>query len=128
MPGHIRKRGKRADGSWKWQARYTDPLRGGTHKIERQFRTRQEAEAWLVQQQAAVMSGTHVDPRQSERPFKDVLEAWKESWPGRLSPTTERRYASVIGKYLAPAFGQRPIGRITHEVVQRYVNRLAGDP
>ena len=52
----------------------------------------------------------------------------KESWAGRLSPTTRRRYESILDKYLAPEFGRVAIGRITHEVVQRYINRLAADP
>src|SRR5688500_8019861 len=128
MTGHIRRRGKRKDGSWSWQARYTDPLRGGTHKIERTFRTRREAENWLVSQRASVLTSAHIAPRKAERPFAVVIEAWKESWPGRLSPTTARRYASIIDNYLAPEFGRLPIGRITHEAVQRYVNRLAADP
>jgi integrase len=127
MYGHLRKRGKRADGTWKWQARYADPLRGGTHKIEKMFRSKQEAEDWLVQQRASVLDGTYIAPSQGERPFSEVIEAWRESWGGRLSPTTARRYQSIIDKYLAPEFGRTPIGRITHEVVQRYVNRLSAD-
>src|SRR5689334_9825609 len=128
MRGHIRRRGKRKDGTWRWQARYADPLRGGTHKIERTFRTRQEAEDWLVSQRASVLQGMHIDPRQAERPFGEVIAAWRETWPGRLSPTTARRYESIIENYLAPEFGTLPIGRITHEAVQRYINRLAANP
>lgn len=121
MAGHVRRRGQN------WQARYPDPARGGTHKIERVFRTKREAEDWLVQQQAAVLGGTHISPRQADRPFGDVLDAWQESWDGRLSPTTLRRYESIIAKYLRPEFGARKIGALTHEVVQRYINRLAAD-
>lgn len=127
MPGHIRNRGKRKDGSIRWQARYTDPMRGGTHKIERTFRSKRAAEDWLTKQQAGVLLGAHVDPRQSDRPFRDVVTAWQESWAGRLSPTTEQRYTSIIDNYLLPEFGHVPIGRITHEVVQRYVNRLVAE-
>lgn len=123
---HRTSNGKRrcnCDGSW--QARLPDPVRGGTHKIERTFRTKQEADEWVVSQRAGQQQGTWVDPRQAERPFVDVVEAWKESWTNRLSPTTAARYRSVLDVYLIPEFGQTPIGRITHEVVQRYVNRLS---
>jgi integrase len=123
MRGHIRKRGKRKDGSQIWQARYTDPVRGFPHLIEKTFRTKQDAENWLVSQRSSVLTGTHIDPRQAERPFADVIAAWKEGWH-RLSPTTKRRYESVIDNYLAPQFGNVPIGRITHAVVQTYVDRL----
>jgi integrase len=128
MEGHIRKRGKRKDGSTVWQARYPDPARGGTHKIERTFRTKDEAQAWLVQQLASIHTGTHISPRQADRLFGEVIDAWKESWAGRLSPTTERGYESVILNYLRPEFGHRKIGSITREVVQRYINGLSSNP
>jgi hypothetical protein len=79
---------------------------------------------WVTIQRSGVLQGTHVDPRKSERPFNDVIAAWRESWAGGLSPTTERRYKSILDKYLIPEFGATPLGRITHEVVQRYINRL----
>lgn len=118
MAGHVRRRGKR------WQARYPDPLRVGTHKIERTFRTKDEAEAWLIKEQASVLDGIHIDPRRRERPFADVIAAWRESWADRLSPTTVARYDSAIRTYLEPEFGRRKIGSISNEVVQRYVNSL----
>src|SRR5689334_8917475 len=127
MAGHIRKRGKRRDGTWRWQARMPDPARAGTtHQIERTFRTRQEAEDWLTDNQHSVRSGTFVSPKQAERPFNDVLAAWQESWPN-LSPTTADRYANIVKNYLRPTFGTTPIGHLTHEAVQRYVNTLNQD-
>jgi integrase len=125
--GHIRKRGKRKDGSWRWEARYPNPLLGGTAKIEKVFRTKQEAEAWLISEASAQQRGEWMDPRQGERPFSDVIEAWRQSWY-RLERGTTTRYDSILNNYLLPEFGQTPVGRITHELVQRYVNRLANDP
>src|SRR5216110_840050 len=103
MAGHVRKRHKpncakrrdktkrcNCDGSW--QARIPDPNgRTNTSKIEKTFRTEREAGAWVALKIASQLDGTWIDPRQAERPFADVLAAWKESWHGRLSPTTERR-------------------------------------
>jgi hypothetical protein len=54
----------------------------------------------------------------------EIIEAWKGSWGGRLSPTTAARYQSILNVYLVPEFGRMPVERITHEVVQRYVDRL----
>lgn len=125
MLGHVRNRGKRADGSTRWEARYTDPERGGTTKIARTFATKRAAESWLVEQQASILSGTHVSPRAGERPFAEVVEAWKEAWGSRLSPTTANRYEQILARYLLPEFGRTQVGKITHEVVQRYINRLA---
>ena len=127
--GHVRRRGKRQDGSWRWEARIPDPSRlGSTHKIERTFRTKQEAEDWIASQRVSVLQGNYIDARRGERPFIDLLAAWKESWPNRLSPTTQRRYQSILDKYLVPEFGRSPIAKITHERVQRYINRLSADP
>src|SRR4051812_7238179 len=98
MAGHIRKRhrptcvhridkARRCSCDGPWQARYPDPnAPRTTRKVERSFRTKREAEDFLATQRNSVLVGTHVDPRQSDRPFADVLAAWKESWPARLSP------------------------------------------
>jgi integrase len=56
-----------------------------------------------------------------------VVVAWQEGWH-RLTPGTRARYQSIVDNYLIPEFGAKPIGRITHEVVQRYVDRLDADP
>jgi hypothetical protein len=138
MQGCVRKRhkpdcAKRADRmrrcNWNgsWQARYPDPVKGGTAKIERTFRTERDAHDWLVSQSASVLSGTHVDPRQSERPFSEVVEAWQGSWSGRLSPDGGRTLPLDARRLPLLEFGRMPVGRITHEVVQRYVDRLAAD-
>jgi integrase len=123
---------KRCNCDGRWQARYPDPRddrQGGLkRKVERSFPTKREAEAWLVSQQADMYAGTYVAPREAERPFREIIEAWRESWGGRLSPTTAARYKSIVENYLLPEFGSTPIGRIDHGAVQRYVDRLAADP
>jgi integrase len=135
--GHTRKRHKpecahrssrgqkrcNCDGSW--QARYPDPSGKAGAEISKTFRTEREAKLWLVQQTASQLDGTFIDPRRAERPFRDVLEAWRPSWPARLSPTTAARYASIVDLYLEPRFGSVPLRNITHEVVQTYIDELA---
>ena len=115
----------RCDCSGSWQGRYRDPLDG--HFIERTFRTKVEAEDWLTTQQGAMLTGTHINPRLSDTRFKALAEAWQESWPNRLSPTTAARYRSILNVYLLPTFGGVPIVRIDHGVVQRFVNRLTAE-
>ena len=139
MQGHVRKRhkpecakrtappsqrqSKRCNCDGSWQGRY----RLDGKFIERTFRTKGEAQDWLTGQQASLLGGTHVNPRLADTAFGDVVDAWKESWPGRLSPTTAARYRSILDNYLIPTFGTTPIGRIDHGVVQRYINRLASE-
>lgn len=109
----------------RWQARYRDQI--GGQRVERTFRTKSEAEDWLTVQQGSMLTGTHVSPRLADTPFRELAEAWQESWPNRLSPTTALRYRSALNVYLLPTFETTSIGRIDHGVVQRYVNRLTAE-
>jgi integrase len=124
MHGHVRKRGKRKDGSTRWEARYPNPVLGGTAKIEKVFRTKQEAEDWLIREASAQQRGEWIDPREAERPFADVFAEWQQGWH-TLSPNTKRRYEGIVNTYLLPEFGRVPVGRINHAAVQTYVDRLA---
>jgi len=125
MPGHVRKRGKRADGTTKWQARYIDPSDTlGLRRIEKTFRSRNAADEWLTQQQASVLRGEHQDPRRADRPFKDAVAAWRETRLPVLAPKTKDRYDEVLRLYLEPAFGNTPLVAVTREVVKRYFARL----
>jgi integrase len=125
---HIRKRGRRADGTTKWQARYTDPADTlGERRIEKTFRTRQEAEDWLTQQQASVLRGAHMDPRRAERPFSDAVAAWRETRKPLLASKTRERYEDVIRLHLEPEFGRVPLTALTRELVKRYFARLQRD-
>ena len=137
MQGHVRKRHRptcarkgdktrscNCDGPY--QGRFRDPLdKSKSH--EKTFRTKRDAEDWLQAQQGSQLRGDWISPRAGDRPFREVVTAWQESWVGRLSPTTERRYCSILNTYLLPTFGATPISRITHEVVQRYVNGLVAE-
>jgi integrase len=124
--GHVRARGKRADGTTKWQARYSDPNDPtGRCRIEKTFRSKREAEAWLTQQQASLLRGEHSDPRRADRPFADAVDAWRETRKGSLSPQTADRYEDVLRLYLLPEFGRVPVSALSREVVKRYFARLA---
>jgi hypothetical protein len=54
--GHIRQRNGR------WQARFPDRARGGKHKIERTFNSRDEAEVWLAKARAGYAETVVLDP------------------------------------------------------------------
>jgi integrase len=123
MPGHVRKRGKRGDGTTKWQARYADPT-DPRRRIEKTFRNKNDAEAWLMQQQASVLRGEHQDPRKADRPFKDAVAAWRDTRLPSLAPKTRDRYEDVLRLHLEPEFGQTPLTALTREVVKRYFARL----
>jgi integrase len=125
MAGHVRPRGKRGDGSTKWQARYPDPTDPfGLRRIEKTFRTKGEAQDWLTQQSASVLRGDHTDPRRADRPFSDAVAAWRETRTPGLAPKTRDRYDDVLRVYLEPEFGPVPLSAMTREIVKRYFARL----
>ncbi len=125
MPGYVRARGKRTDGSTKWQARWRHPDdpsdRGRREKV---FRAKREAERWLSEQDADAFRGTYTDPRRGDRPFRAVADAWRASWVG-LEPKTRAGYASILSAHLIPEFGDRRVSTITPERVEAYVRRLS---
>lgn len=109
------------DGSY--QARY----RLDGKFVEKTFRLKRDAQDWLTSEQAQLLQGTHVNPRLSERPFAEVVEAWRESWPGRIEPSTQLRYEQTLRLHVLPEFSSRPIGQIDRAAVQRWVNRMTAD-
>lgn len=123
MPGHVRARGKRRDGTTKWQARWRSPA-DPTVRKEQNFKAKRDAERWIVQMESSVFEGSYIDPRKGERPFADVIEVWKRRWVN-LEPKTRAGYEQIIGRHLLPTFGSRKVASITHEVVQDYIAGLA---
>ncbi|HEX4483531.1 MAG TPA: tyrosine-type recombinase/integrase [Solirubrobacteraceae bacterium] len=118
MAGHATKR------SGRWRARYPDPLRGGTAQIERSFRTKTEAQDWLLEMQHSAKTGTFIDPAASARRFADVVDEWRGTWAD-LEPKTKAGYESILNNHLLPRYGKAPIANITPDSVQRLVNELA---
>jgi integrase len=121
MPGHIRSRGKRADGTTKWQARWRHPDNSAVRK-ERQFRDKDVARRWLVRMDAEAHGAMFSQPTNADRPrpFREIVQVWKETcWTG-LSPSTTARYGQVVRTHLLPEFGNTPITEMTREVVRRY--------
>jgi len=125
VAGYIRKRGVRQDGSTKWQARYWDAA-DRTRRYEKVFRTKGEAQRWLTVQGARQIHGDHVDPRGGDRPYREIVEAWRSTWLN-LSPKTRSGYEQILRTHLMPEFGARRASTITPALVQRYVARLQGE-
>lgn len=92
MAGHVRKR-TWASGRVTWRARYPDPAVGGTDQIERVFRTRAEAEAWLADQTHSVATGTHLDPAGGPR-------RRRRGWSGGTLDEHERQAVRVADERL----------------------------
>jgi integrase len=126
MSGHICERGKRRDGSTIWRARYPDPLRPPakpTKQIEKQFRTKREAQEWLERQGASIQSGEHIAPATADVPFSRVIDDWRRTLPGK-APSTVARYEQVLRTHVLPKLGDVTTSSITRGVVKRFLYDL----
>ena len=58
--------------------------------------------------------------------FRDfVAGPWKEAYLDRYKPPTRKRTQSALARQLLPAFGSRPLDRITHAQVRRWFDRYS---
>lgn len=137
--GHIEKRS-----SGNYRATFINPRygkrTGEKRRIERTFRLKSEAAAWLASQQSAINRGVWLSPlqteeaaraeeqarRESERPFSDYADAWfrlkRVSW----SPRTISRYESIYRRIVRPYWGDRTLSHIRKTDVKEWVSRLVG--
>jgi integrase len=111
-------------GRVRWRARYPDPTRGGKRQIERQFETKREAEKWLTSQKAAAQRGEHIDPKDNQRSFEQVVEGWQATWLD-LEPKTQAGYRAILNRHVLPRWCGVRIGAVSPEAIQEWINDLA---
>jgi len=93
-----------------WQVDYRDNTGKRRHK---QFRTRKEADAWLVDARAEVAAGTHVPASQSKS-FGEVAKAWIQHCKSNgLERSTTAVYEQRFEDYSQPLWGDKKIGQLT---------------
>jgi integrase len=69
-------------------------------------------------------AGMYRADRATDRPFCEVVEAWRETRAPGLAPGTRARYEQILRTYLVPEFGAKKVSSLTREVVKRYFARL----
>lgn len=123
MPGHVRARGKRADGTTIWQARWRHPVELA-HRRESNHKTKRAALDWINEQEADAKRGSYTDPRRGDARFTAVADEWRETWAD-LAPKTRVGYESILRCHVLPEFGDKRVAGITSKDVQEFVNGLA---
>lgn len=108
---------KRDNGSWR--ARYRDAA-GKEHA--RHFPRKVDAQRWLDEVTASVVTGMYVDPRAGSITFREYAEGWRASQPYRPSTADVVRVALVNRVY--PLIGDVPLSSFTPDTVQAVVKRL----
>lgn len=106
----------------KWQAGYYDRA-GKRHR--RLFDLRRDAQKWLDEQTAGMVTGQWADPRAG----KETLKAYAERWRARQvhSEGTADAFESVLRLHVSPVLGGFQIAAITSADVQALVKQWASD-
>jgi len=108
---------KREDG--KYRARYRDED-GREHA--KHFARRVDAQAWLDEVTAAIVTGTYVAPKAGNETLQAFAEAWLERQP--LRPSSAYNYKSHLARHVYPALGKRKLSSIMPSEIEAWTKRL----
>ena len=114
---------KRPDG--KWRARYRDDA-GRQHS--KHFARKVDAQRWLDEVTASVVTGQYVDPKAGRIAFKAYAEQWRAAQVHR--PSSAAHVETMLRRHAYPTLGERQLSSILPSEVQAWVKRLsagAGD-
>src|SRR4051794_11127257 len=105
---------------------YRPRLRDETGKEHaRHFKRKVDAQRWLDEQTAAMVTGAYVDPRSGRMTFAEYAEQWRTTQVVR--PTTGLAYERVLRRNVYPRLGARPLASIRPSDIQGLVAWLSTD-
>jgi integrase len=112
--------------SGRYQARYL-PYRGATKykTAPHTFRTRAEANKWLLLTEAKIALGEYVDPELGLKPFREYADGWVATRV--LDRSTRAAYNYRLGKFVYPNLpdeGWTPIGQMGPDDLRRWHSKL----
>lgn len=111
----------RKDGA-RWRARYYDDD-GRQH--ERRFARRVDAQGWIDEQTAKLVTGTHVTPRTARVTVDDWCTTWLEGYRTRRRSTV--RQAEVHLARIRAAFGPMQLAAVRPSHVRTWTAQLAAE-
>lgn len=106
-----------------WEDVYT----GGNlsrSRTSRKFRTRAEAEAFIVAQQVSRSSGSYISAKGGETRFSEIATEWLDS-AHDIKESTYHRYARELRTYVLPRWGAMQLASISKRDVMAWVSQLA---
>ena len=109
---------KRPDGQYR--ARYRD---ASGREYARHFKRKVDAQRWLDERTAALVTGTHVDPKTSRTTLAAWCDRWLEGYAGRR-PNTVRQAGVHIRTIKASSFANYPIGDVKPSDVKGWTAAL----
>ena len=103
-----------------WRARYRDDV-GKEHA--RHFARKVDAQRWLDEVTAAVLTGAYVDPRAGRVTFGRYARDWQAAQLHRRN--TAAAVDSALRVHAIPRFGDRQIASIRPSEVQAFIHELS---
>jgi integrase len=103
----------------KWRARYRDQT-GKAH--EKHFDRRVDAQRWLNEVTASMVTGQYVDPKAGRTTFREYAERWRASQVHR--PSTQSYIEINLRRHVYPTLGGRPLLSIRPTDVQAWVKGM----
>lgn len=111
---------KQANG--RWRARY---YANGKQHERRSFTRKVDAQAWLDQETAKLVAGTHVTPRQARTTVGEWCDTWLEGYRGNRASTV--RAAEVHLVRIRRAFGSMQLSAVRPSHVRTWTAQLAAE-
>lgn len=102
-----------------WRARYRDEV-GKEHS--RHFKKKVDAQRWLDEVTASIVTGQYVDPNAGRITFREYAEQWRRAQVHR--PSSEAHIESILRRHAYPYLGDRQISSILPSEIQAWVKRL----
>ncbi len=109
---------KRSDG--KWRARYRDV---GGRQHAKHFDRKVDAQRWLDEVTASVVTGQYVDPKAGRILFRSYAEQWRAAQVHRRSSADH--VETMLRRHAYPTLGERQMSSILPSEVQAWVKRLS---
>ena len=109
----------------KWRAQITtghDPQTGKLVRASKTFKTKAEAQAWIVEQTNAINTGSYIVP--SSYTIKSWCDEWLTIFKRNVKPTTKDTYNYVLTKFVYPNIGNELLQKVTPTQVQKLINSM----
>lgn len=105
----------------RWRARYVDED-GREHA--KSYARKTDAQRWLDEVTASVVTGQYVDPKAGQITFRDYAERWREMQVQR--PSSRAHVETMLRRHAYPTLGDRHLSSILPSDVQAWVKGLDG--
>lgn len=115
-----RNRAGEPTGGFTYRARYEGP--DGKERT-RHFKTKKEANRWLDERSAEIVTGTYVDPNAGNIPFKEYAEQWRHRQVHRASTASD--YEVQLRLHAYPTLGSTRLNQLQPSQIQAWVRRLS---